>query len=180
MLQKIYVFKIDPEKIKDDRKRGRKWLIKLLEQCDNIKIDFEDDGTCFPYSRKARNYWKAKSLRFLRLQLDLEVGQVLMLKIVRVEAYGLFRSTSKRETGTLSYSILDRNLLMIWTSILKYDTINVVISKIGVWWENCGKKKARIMFIFNSLSIGSRWKHHFNELSGLLWDLFEYRLSHGW
>ena len=44
---KIYVFKINPEKIKEVIGKGGEVIDKIIEQCDNIKIDFEDDGTCF-------------------------------------------------------------------------------------------------------------------------------------
>ncbi|NOZ44602.1 MAG: polyribonucleotide nucleotidyltransferase, partial [bacterium] len=44
---KIFVMHVDPAKIKDVIGKGGDVINKIIEQCDNIKIDFEDDGTCY-------------------------------------------------------------------------------------------------------------------------------------
>ena len=62
---KIHVFSIKPEKIKDVIGKGGEMIDKIIEQCDNIKIDFEDDGTCFLTHSNQAIIEKAKNLILL-------------------------------------------------------------------------------------------------------------------
>jgi polyribonucleotide nucleotidyltransferase len=69
---KIYVFRVEPEKIKDVIGKGGEMINKIIEQCDNIKIDFEDDGTCYLTHADQAMIDKAKGL-ILEIVTDLEV-----------------------------------------------------------------------------------------------------------
>ena len=69
---KIEVFTIDPEKIKDVIGKGGDMINKIIEECDNIKIDFEDDGTCFLTHADQAIIDKAKAM-ILEIATDLEV-----------------------------------------------------------------------------------------------------------
>lgn len=102
---KIHVFKIDPEKIKDVIGKGGDVINDIIEQCDNIKIDFEDDGTCFLTHENQDIIEKAKAI-ILEIVTDLEVGQVFDAKIVRVEAYGIFVQLPKGKQGLCHISNL--------------------------------------------------------------------------
>jgi polyribonucleotide nucleotidyltransferase len=44
---KIRVFKIHPDKVREVIGKGGDVINDIIERCDDIKIDFEDDGTCF-------------------------------------------------------------------------------------------------------------------------------------
>lgn len=128
---KIHVFKINPEKIKEVIGKGGEVIDKIIEQCDNIKIDFEDDGTCFLTHSKQEIIEKAKNL-ILEIATDLEVGQVFDAKIVRVEAYGLFVQLPKGKQGLCHVSNLGQKFTDGLDKHFKFgDTIHVVISQIG-------------------------------------------------
>ena len=128
---KIHVFKINPEKIKEVIGKGGEVIDKIIEQCDNIKIDFEDDGTCFLTHSKQEIIEKAKNL-IMEIATDLEVGQVFDAKIVRVEAYGLFVQLPKGKQGLCHVSNLGQKFTDGLDKHFKVgDTIHVVISQIG-------------------------------------------------
>ena len=114
---------------------------KIIEQCDNIKIDFEDDGTCFLTHEKQEMIEKAKNL-ILEIATDLEVGQVFDAKIVRVEAYGLFVQLPKGKQGLCHVSNLGQKFTDGLEKHFKIgDTINVVISQIGFDGKIAVKRK---------------------------------------
>ena len=128
---KIHVFKINPEKIKEVIGKGGEVIDKIIEQCDNIKIDFEDDGTCFLTHSKQEIIEKAKNL-IMEIATDLEVGQVFDAKVVRVEAYGLFVQLPKGKQGLCHVSNLGQKFTDGLDKHFKVgDAINVVISQIG-------------------------------------------------
>ena len=128
---KIHVFKINPEKIKEVIGKGGEVIDKIIEQCDNIKIDFEDDGTCFLTHSKQEIIEKAKNL-ILEIATDLEVGQVFDAKVVRVEAYGLFVQLPKGKQGLCHVSNLGQKFTDGLDKHFKVgDVIHVVISQIG-------------------------------------------------
>ena len=128
---KIHVFKINPEKIKEVIGKGGEVIDKIIEQCDNIKIDFEDDGTCFLTHSKQEIIEKAKNL-IMEIATDLEVGQVFDAKVVRVEAYGLFVQLPKGKQGLCHVSNLGQKFTDGLDKHFKVgDMIHVVISQIG-------------------------------------------------
>ena len=128
---KIHVFKINPEKIKEVIGKGGEVIDKIIEQCDNIKIDFEDDGTCFLTHSKQEIIEKAKNL-IMEIATDLEVGQVFDAKVVRVEAYGLFVQLPKGKQGLCHVSNLGQKFTDGLDKHFKVgDVIHVVISQIG-------------------------------------------------
>lgn len=128
---KIHVFKINPEKIKEVIGKGGEVIDKIIEQCDNIKIDFEDDGTCFLTHSKQEIIEKAKNL-IMEIATDLEVGQVFDAKVVRVEAYGLFVQLPKGKQGLCHVSNLGQKFTDGLDKHFKvWDAIHVVISQIG-------------------------------------------------
>jgi polyribonucleotide nucleotidyltransferase len=69
---KIHVFHVDPEKIKDVIGKGGEVINKIIEQCDGIKIDFEDDGTCYLTHPDQAMIDKAKGL-IMEIITDLEI-----------------------------------------------------------------------------------------------------------
>lgn len=128
---KIHVFKINPEKIKEVIGKGGEVIDKIIEQCDNIKIDFEDDGTCFLTHSKQEIIEKAKNL-IMEIATDLEVGQVFDARVVRVEAYGLFVQLPKGKQGLCHVSNLGQKFTDGLDKHFKVgDVIHVVISQIG-------------------------------------------------
>ena len=128
---KIHVFSIKPEKIKDVIGKGGEMIDKIIEQCDNIKIDFEDDGTCFLTHSNQAIIEKAKNL-ILEIATDLEVGQSFEAKVVRIADFGLFVQLPKGKQGLCHVSNLGQKYPDGLEKHFKLgDLINVTISNIG-------------------------------------------------
>lgn len=128
---KIHVFSIKPEKIKEVIGKGGEMIDKIIEQCDNIKIDFEDDGTCFLTHSNQAIIEKAKNL-ILEIATDLEVGQSFEAKVVRIADFGLFVQLPKGKQGLCHVSNLGQKYPDGLDKHFKLgDNINVTISNIG-------------------------------------------------
>ena len=128
---KIHVFSIKPEKIKDVIGKGGETIDKIIEQCDGIKIDFEDDGTCFLTHSNQAIIEKAKNL-ILEIATDLEVGQSFEAKVVRIADFGLFVQLPKGKQGLCHVSNLGQKYPDGLEKHFKLgDLINVTISNIG-------------------------------------------------
>ena len=128
---KIHVFSIKPEKIKEVIGKGGEMIDKIIEQCDNIKIDFEDDGTCFLTHSNQAIIEKAKNL-ILEIATDLEVGQSFEAKVVRIADFGLFVQLPKGKQGLCHVSNLGQKYPDGLEKHFKLgDLINVTISNIG-------------------------------------------------
>ena len=128
---KIHVFSIKPEKIKDVIGKGGETIDKIIEQCDGIKIDFEDDGTCFLTHSNQAIIEKAKNL-ILEIATDLEVGQSFEAKVVRIADFGLFVQLPKGKQGLCHISNLGQKYPDGLEKHFKLgDLINVTISNIG-------------------------------------------------
>ena len=128
---KIHVFSIKPEKIKDVIGKGGETIDKIIEQCDGIKIDFEDDGTCFLTHSNQAIIEKAKNL-ILEIATDLEVGQSFEAKVVRIADFGLFVQLPKGKQGLCHVSNLGQKYPDGLDKHFKLgDLINVTISNIG-------------------------------------------------
>ena len=138
---KIHVFSIKPEKIKDVIGKGGEMIDKIIEQCDNIKIDFEDDGTCFLTHSNQAIIEKAKNL-ILEIATDLEVGQSFEAKVVRIADFGLFVQLPKGKQGLCHVSNLGQKYPDGLDKHFKLgDNINVTISNIGQDWKIAVKRK---------------------------------------
>ena len=138
---KIHVFSIKPEKIKDVIGKGGEMIDKIIEQCDNIKIDFEDDGTCFLTHSNQAIIEKAKNL-ILEIATDLEVGQSFEAKVVRIADFGLFVQLPKGKQGLCHVSNLGQKYPDGLDKHFKLgDLINVTISNIGQDWKIAVKRK---------------------------------------
>ena len=128
---KIEVFKIDPEKIKDVIGKGGDVINKIIAECDNITIDFEDDGTCFLTHPEQAMIDKAKQI-IMDIVTDLEVGQVFEAEITRVEDYGIFVKLPKNKTGLAHVSNLGQRYPEGLSQHFKIGgMMKVVISAIG-------------------------------------------------
>ena len=138
---KIHVFSIKPEKIKEVIGKGGEMIDKIIEQCDNIKIDFEDDGTCFLTHSNQAIIEKAKNL-ILEIATDLEVGQSFEAKVVRIADFGLFVQLPKGKQGLCHVSNLGQKYPDGLNKHFKLgDLINVTISNIGQDWKIAVKRK---------------------------------------
>jgi len=85
---KVITIQVPPEKIPLIIGPGGKNIKKIIDET-GVKIDLEEDGTVRIYAPSSEAGEKAKEM-IEHLIMDIEVGEVYMGKVVRVEDYGAF------------------------------------------------------------------------------------------
>ena len=86
---KMDTFKIDVDKIREVIGTGGKVINDIIAQCDNVKIDIEDDGQVTIYHMDRDTINKAKNM-ILDIVREAKVGEDFEGEVVRVEDYGAF------------------------------------------------------------------------------------------
>lgn len=86
---KMDTFFIDPDKIRDVIGTGGKVINEIIAQCDNVKIDIEDNGQITIYHMDRETINKAKGL-INDIVREAKVGEVFEGDVTRVEDYGAF------------------------------------------------------------------------------------------
>lgn len=95
---KVIFFKVNPEKIKDVIGKGGETIDKIIEQAGGVKIDFEDDGSCYISDHNMENIRKAEEL-IKDITEDLPLNQEIMGTVARVEKYGVFVNMPRNKSG---------------------------------------------------------------------------------
>lgn len=83
---KMVVFKINPDKVKMVIGKGGEMIDKIIELSGGVKIDFEDDGTCYVAHMDQDKIDKAIEL-IKDIAEDLPLNTVIEGKIAKVEAF---------------------------------------------------------------------------------------------
>lgn len=86
---KMETFIIDVDKIREVIGTGGKVINDIITQCDNVKIDIEDDGQVTIYHMDRETINKAKNM-ILDIIREAKVGEEFEGEVVRVEDYGAF------------------------------------------------------------------------------------------
>ena len=100
---KIKVLKIAPDKVRAVIGKGGEVIDKIIELSWGVKIDFEDDGTCFITHTDQAGIDKAVAL-IEDIAVDLEIGVPYEGVVTRVEDYGLFMALPKKKSWMLHVS----------------------------------------------------------------------------
>ncbi len=86
---KMDILHINPEKIRDVIGSQGKVINEIIAQCDNCKIDIEDDGKIVIYHMDREVINKAKSM-IENIVREAHVGEIYEGTVVRVESFGCF------------------------------------------------------------------------------------------
>lgn len=86
---KVKMMHINPDKIRDVIGAGGKVITEIIEQCDNVKIDIEQDGRVFLMHTDYSAIDKAMEL-INNIVREAEVGKIYEAKVVRIEKFGCF------------------------------------------------------------------------------------------
>jgi polyribonucleotide nucleotidyltransferase len=101
---KILTMKINPDKIRDVIGPSGKQINKIIEET-GVKIDIEQDGTVFIASTNQEMNLKAKKI-IEDIVREVEVGQMYLGKVKRVEKFGAFVEIFAGKDGLVHISEL--------------------------------------------------------------------------
>ena len=127
---KIAMMNIDPDKIKDVIGPGGKMINEIIAQCDNLKIDIDDDGKVVIYHNDYDTIEKAKQMISDIVRVA-KVGDVYAAKVVRLEKFGAFVNLFGNTDGLLHISKISHHRVDKVEDVLKLgDIIDVKVTEI--------------------------------------------------
>ena len=127
---KIAMMNIDPDKIKDVIGPGGKMINEIIAQCDNVKIDIDDDGKVVIYHNDYDTIEKAKQMISDIVRVA-KVGDVYAAKVVRLEKFGAFVNLFGNTDGLLHISKISHHRVDKVEDVLKFgDIIDVKVTEI--------------------------------------------------
>lgn len=100
---KIHQMSIAPEKIRDVIGPGGKMINQIIAECDDVKIDIEDDGKVVIYHMDMEPIRKAAEM-IANLTREAKIGDIYEAKVVRMEKFGAFVSLFPGCDGLLHVS----------------------------------------------------------------------------
>ncbi len=86
---KMYRMMIPVDKIREDIGTGGKMINQIIADCDNVKIDIEDDGSVVIYHSDKNAIMKAADT-INQIIREAKVGEIYDGKVVRLEKFGAF------------------------------------------------------------------------------------------
>ncbi len=126
---RIIVLKVHVDKIREVIGPGGKMVNKIIQET-GVKIDIEDDGTIYIASTDQEAGEKAKAI-IEDLVKEVEIGEVYMGKVVRVEAYGAFVELLPGKDGLVHISQLARERVEKTEDVVKVGD-NIEVKVIGI------------------------------------------------
>lgn len=127
---KIAMMNIGPDKIKDVIGPGGKMINEIIAQCDNVKIDIDDDGKVVIYHNDYDTIEKAKQMISDIVRVA-KVGDVYAAKVVRLEKFGAFVNLFGNTDGLLHISKISHHRVDKVEDVLKLgDVIDVKVTEI--------------------------------------------------
>ena len=124
---KVRLLNIDPDKIRDVIGPGGKQITKIIEQCNDVKIDIEQDGRVTIMHTNNEDIDKAIKIieQIVRVA---KVGEVYQGKVVRIEKFGCFVELWKGTDGLCHISKLAHERVNRTEDIVKIgDVISVKV-----------------------------------------------------
>lgn len=127
---KVVMFRINPEKIKDVIGSGGKTITQIIEDCNNVKIDIEQDGRVFVMHSEKE--WILKAVNTIELLVkEVELNQIYEGKVVRIEKFGAFVELWPGTEGLVHISKLAKERVETVESVVSIgDVILVKVIKI--------------------------------------------------
>ena len=103
---KVKMIRINPEKIRDVIGAGGKVIQEIIEKCNDVKIDIEQDGRVFVMH--AETEWINKAIKIIEdLTREPEVGQIYPVRVVKIVDFGAFVELWPGCEGLVHISELD-------------------------------------------------------------------------
>jgi polyribonucleotide nucleotidyltransferase len=126
---RIIIFQIKPEKIRDVIGSGGKVINKIIDDT-GVKIDIEDDGRIFIASVDTESGNRAKQI-IEDIVREIEVGEILTGKVVRIMNFGAFVSLPGGKDGLIHISKLSHERVNTVEDVVKIgDEVTVKVMEI--------------------------------------------------
>ena len=128
---KVKMITINPDKIKDVIGTGGKVINQIIADCDDVKIDIEQDGRVYIMHMDMAYVEKAKTI-IENIVREVEVGKIYTGKVVRIEDFGAFVELWEGCQGLCHISKLDNKKVEKVTDVVSLgDEILVKCIKIN-------------------------------------------------
>ena len=103
---KVKMIRINPDKIRDVIGSGGKVIQEIIEKCNDVKIDIEQDGRVFVMHSEME--WINKAIEIIEnLTREPVVGQIYPVKVVKIVDFGAFVELWQGCEGLVHISELD-------------------------------------------------------------------------
>jgi len=127
---KIHMMTIPSDKIREVIGTGGKMINQIIEECDNVKIDIDDDGKVVIYHTSRESLLKAADM-IENIIREAKVGEIYEGKVVRLEKFGAFISLFPGTDGLLHVSKIAYERVEKPEDVLKLgDIVKVVVTEI--------------------------------------------------
>ncbi|MDY6062985.1 MAG: polyribonucleotide nucleotidyltransferase [Erysipelotrichaceae bacterium] len=127
---KMVTIKIHPDKIREVIGTGGKTINGIIEACDNVKIDIDDNGLCVIYHTNQEMLDKAKAT-IEEIIKEAKVGEIYEATVVRIEKFGAFVELFKGQDALLHVSKIKHERLNKVEDALKIgDKVQVKVMEI--------------------------------------------------
>ena len=127
---KVKMFRIDPALIKDVIGSGGKVITEIINNCNDVKIDIEQDGRVFIMHSEME--WIEKAEKMIQnIVRKPEVGTYYLGKVVRIEKFGAFVELWEGCEGLLHISKIAREKIeKVEDALAINDEIMVCVTEI--------------------------------------------------
>lgn len=103
---KVRMIRINPDRIRDVIGSGGKVIQEIIDKCNNVKIDIEQDGRVFVMH--AEKEWIDKAIETIEnITREPEVGKIYPVKVVKIMDFGAFCELWPGCEGLCHISALD-------------------------------------------------------------------------
>ena len=127
---KMVTFTIPVDKIREVIGTGGKMINEIIEKCDDVKIDIDDDGKVVIYHTSKEAIQKAKDM-IDEITREAKIGEIYDAKVVRMEKFGCFVELFKGQDALLHVSKIKHERVNKPEDVLKIgDIIRVKVMEI--------------------------------------------------
>lgn len=127
---KMVTFNIPTDKIREVIGTGGKMINEIIDSCDQVKIDIDDDGKVVIYHTSKESIEKAKAM-IDEITKEAKVGEIYDATVVRLEKYGAFVELFKGQDALLHVSKIKHERVDKPEDVLKLgDKIQVKVMEI--------------------------------------------------
>lgn len=103
---KVKMIRINPDKIKDVIGSGGKIIQDIIKECNDVKIDIEQDGRVFVMHSDVE--WIDKAIAIIEdLTKEAKIGEIYQVKVVKIMKFGAFVELWPGYEGLVHISQLD-------------------------------------------------------------------------